>query len=80
MATAKRRTTAKKVAKARKYEKDPQKKIESGTPWVFHFEIDPDVGRSLIDEKKKAPKGTEFGFLINTRLRKSFGIKQQPAA
>lgn len=66
-------TTASKKRK-RTYIKDPLEKINQGKPWVFHFEIEPEVAKKLIAEKEKAAGGAEFAALINDRLRKSYKL------
>lgn len=69
-------TGAKKTTKKtkRKYNTDPKSKIETGKNWEYNCKFDDDVTKKIIDEKQKS--GSEYGFIINNRMRKAYGIKK----
>lgn len=66
--------TAKKKKKKRTYNSDPEEKLAQGKSWEYNHKFDDDVARKVIDEAKA--NGSEYGHVINSRLRKAYGIKK----
>lgn len=70
------KTVAKKEVEKRPYSKDIKSKLKNGDSWKYHFEIDNDVALKIIEEKEASETGGEYSRIINSRLRKSYGIKK----
>lgn len=60
--------------KKRKYVSDPKVKIKSGKPWIFHFEVDAEVAKKIIEERDKEKYKPDYGQIFNSRLRKAYGL------
>lgn len=60
--------------KKRKYVSNPEVKLKEGKPWRFHFDVDKEVTKEVIKEKKAAKFNPDYGQILNARLRQAYGL------
>lgn len=66
----------KKTAKRPYATKTPHEKIAENGFWTLPIKLESDVAKKILDEAESVEFGTaEYAKVINSRLRKAYGIK-----
>ena len=52
-------------------------KEQSTKPWFYNLKVEADVEAKIKEEFESNPNGSEYGKIINNRLRKAYNIKKK---
>jgi hypothetical protein len=63
--------------KKRIYRTVTKESLKEGKNWKILLPLDHDVAVKILEEKDDSPGGGEFIKIINSRLRKAYGLKNK---